>query len=324
MDSRRTTGKVTVLLNPVTQRAFELFPPGYDVAGVELSDPQAAERLRETEVLVTSGRIALDRALIQRMPNLRFVQTHGVRLDESDHAALADRRSPVARVQGSEAPRVAEHAMLLLLLLSRQCLRRCLDLKQRGEWRGAGEEAWELAGKTMAILGFGYIGRSVARKAQGFDMRVIAWNRDPDKPRPPADGVEFFPLETVLREADVLCIATPLSSQTRGLINAERLALMKPTAILVNVGRGEIVDQAALIDAVESARLAGAGLDVTTPEPLPPDDPLLKVDRIVITPHYAGGSRDSRPRARSYIYENVARYFRGETPLRLVTPESVT
>ena len=320
----RTTGKVTVLLNQVTQRAFEQFPPGYDVAGVELNDPKAADRLRETEVLITSGRISLDRALIERMPNLRFVQTHGVGVDKIDHAALAEHQILVANNQGSNAPSVAEHAMLLALVLSRQFLQPYLDLKQRGEWRGAGEEAWELAGKTMAILGFGAIGRSVAKKAQAFDMRVIAWHRDPAKPRPPEDGVEFFPLETVLGEADVVCIATPLSSQTRGLINAERLALMKPTAILINVGRGEIVDQAALIVAVESGRLAGAGLDVTTPEPLPPDDPLLKVDRIVITPHYAGGSRDSRPRARSYIYDNVARYFRGETPLRLVTPESVT
>lgn len=175
----------------------------------------------------------------------------------------------------------------------------------------------------MGVLGFGYIGKACARRAAGFDMRVIGWNRNPDRPRPPEAGVEFFPLDTVLRESDVLMIATPLSQQTRGLIGRDQLARMKPSAVIVNVGRGPIIDEAALAEAVESGRLAGAGLDVTAREPIEPDSPLLKVDNIVITPHYGGGSSDSRARGRIYIYDNVARYFRGETPARLVTEDSL-
>ena len=325
MSGDRTTGKITILLNSVTRRIYEEFPAGYDVVAIRRNhhDPTELDRLRETEVLVTTGDMVVPDALIDHMPSLRFIQSFGVGVDKLPLKTCWERGILVSNTLGHNAPSVAEHAMLLTLVLSRRFLGPYLSLKERGEWRGAGEEAWELAGKTMAILGFGHIGRSVARKAQGFDMRVIAWHRQPERPRPPEDGVEFLPLETVLRESDVLCIATPLSEQTRGLIGAPQLALMKPTAIIVNVGRGGIIDEAALVEAVESGRLAGAGLDTTAREPLPPDDPLLKVDNIVVTPHYAGGSRDSRVRGRQYVYDNIARYFRGETPERLVTADSL-
>ncbi|HEX2172144.1 MAG TPA: 2-hydroxyacid dehydrogenase [Dehalococcoidia bacterium] len=318
------TGKVTVLTeNPTTSRIYELFPKGCDVVGLRRSDPGAAERLAETEVLISSGGLVIDRPLIEAMPNLKFVQSHGVGVDKTDVRLLWERGVLVANTQGHNAISVAEHAMMLALVLSRRFIGPYRGLKERGAWQGAGEEAWELAGKSVGILGFGYIGKAVARMAQGFDMRVIAWQRRPERPRPPEDGVEFFPLETVLRESDVLCIATPLSQQTRGLIGADQLALMKPTAIIVNVGRGPIIDQVALIDAVQSGRLAGAGLDVTTSEPLPPGHPLLGVDNIVVTPHYAGGARDSRARGRQYVYDNVARFLRGETPERLVTEDTL-
>lgn len=318
----RTTGKVTVLMDHITDKIYENFPEGYDVAGIQRSDPGADDRLRETEVLI-SCLTPVDPTTIDAMPNLRFVQVFGVGVDKLDLPALWERGVVVSNTLGHNAPSVAEHAMLLALVLCRQFVGPYLDLKQKGEWRGAGEQAWELAGKKMGILGLGHIGKSVARKAQGFGMKVVAWQRSPDRPRPPEDGVEFASLEDVLRTSDVLCIATPLSQQTRGLINAERLALMKPTAIIVNVGRGPIIDEAALIDAVENGRLAGAGLDVTAQEPCDPNDPLLKVDGIVVTPHYAGGSRDSRVRGRQYVYDNVARYFRGDTPERLVTEDSL-
>ncbi|HEX2172941.1 MAG TPA: NAD(P)-dependent oxidoreductase, partial [Dehalococcoidia bacterium] len=289
-------------------------------AGIRLDDPGAGARLAETEVIATAL-TSVDRAVIEAAPNLRLVQAFGIGVNRHDVLALAERGILIANTEGSNSVSTAEHGFMLALVLSRQFLRPYLDLKQQGAWRGAGEEAWELAGKTMAILGYGNIGRAVGRMARGFDMRVIAWNRRADQPRPPEDGVHFYPLEALLPEADVLYIALPLSRQSRGLIGAEQLALLKPSAILINVGRGPIVDEVALIDAVDSGRLAGAGLDVTTQEPLPPDSPLLKVDRIVVTPHYGGGSRDSLARMRRYVVENVVRYLRGETPEHLVSAD---
>lgn len=324
MTNDRTTGKITVLTeSPVTRKVLELFPPGYDVAGVSRTDPGADARFAETEVLIGSGGLVLDRALFERLPQLRFLQNHGVGVDKVDLRYLWDRGVLVANTQGHNAISVAEHALALTLVLCRRFLPAYLDLKQRGEWRGPGETAWEISGKTLGILGYGYIGQALAEMGRGFRMRPIGWNRNPDRPRPSQDGVEFFPLETVLRESDVLMIATPLSQQTRGLIGREQLALMKPTAVIINVGRGKIIDEDALIEAVENGRLAGAGLDVTATEPLPAESPLFKVDNIIVTPHTGGGSSDSRARGRQYVYDNVARYRRGEQPLRLVTEASL-
>jgi D-3-phosphoglycerate dehydrogenase len=145
-----------------------------------------------------------------------------------------------------------------------------------------------LAGRTLGVIGYGRIGREVGRLLEPWGMRVAVTQRTPvDEP-----GVTYLPLDTLLAEADVVVVACPLTDETRGMLDARRLALMKPTAFLVNVARGAIVDQAALVSALRDGRLAGAGLDVVDPEPLPADDPLLELPNVVGAPHSLGYTDD--------------------------------
>lgn len=306
--------------NQATEQIFLGLPDGYNIRFASRDDVAGAERLRETEILV-AALARVDRDLVATMPRLRLVQGFGVGTDLFDLDALRARGIQVANTHGYNADVVAEHAMMLTLVLSRRFVQSYLDLKQRGEWRGSGNCSWELQGKSLGILGFGCVGRALARKARAFDMRVAAWNRRPGTLRPPEDGVAFLALEDLLAQTDVLCITAPLTDETRGLIGARELARLKPRAVLINVGRGAIVDHDALIAAVQAGDLRGAGLDVTDPEPLPAGHPLLQVDNIVVTPHCAGASIDTRARGRRVVYENIDRYLRGEAPEHLV-PDS--
>lgn len=309
---------VSVLHNWATEQIFHDFEPGYDIGLVAADDAAGRARLRDTEVLVVAL-APIDARLLDLAPRLRLVLNFGVGLDLLDMAALRARGVRVANTPGYNADVVAEHALMLLLVLSRGFVRSYLDLKMRGKWRGSGPWSWELKGKRLGIIGFGEVGKALARKARGLEMTVSAWNRRGD-PRPPRDGVDFLNFTALLAASDALCVCAPLTAQTRGLVGRQALQAMKPGAVLLNVGRGAIVDQTALLEAVTSGHLRGAGLDVTDPEPLAPDDPLLGVDNIVITPHCAGTSTDTRARGRRRIYANIDRYARGDTLRGEVAP----
>lgn len=319
----RVAVPITILRNRATEQIFRSLPDGYNIRFASRDDAAGAERLRETEILI-AALAAVDRDLVAAMPRLRLVQSFGVGTDLFDLDALRERGILVANTRGYNADVVAEHAMMLTLVLSRSFVQPYLDLKQRGEWRGSGNRSWELQSKSLGILGFGRVGRALARKARAFDMRVAAWNRRPGTPRSPQDGVVFLALEGLLAQTDVLCITAPLTDETRGLIGARELARLKPGAVLINVGRGPIVDQDALIAAVQAGDLRGAGLDVTDPEPLPARHPLLQVDNIVVTPHCAGSSTDTRARGRRVVYENIDRYLRGQVLEHLVLDDDGT
>lgn len=318
MASRSDSPVITILRNTSTEQIFPELPAGYDIRLVAPDDPGAGRRLRNTEILVVAL-ARVDSGLLDAMPCLRLVHNFGVGVDLLDLDALHTRGILVANTRGYNADVVAEHAMMLLLVLSRGFVKSYQDLKSRGEWHGSGPWSWELKGKRMGIVGLGHVGRALARKARAFDMSVHAWNRQ-GTARAPEDGVSFLPLLELLATSDALCISAPLTAETHSLIDRPALARMKAEAVLINVGRGPIVDQTALIDAVRSGRLRGAGLDVTDPEPLPPRHPLLAVDNIIITPHCAGTSVDTRARGRAMVYDNIDRYVRGEPLLNLVEP----
>jgi len=318
MSERRRAPVVTILRNAATAQIFRELPDNYDIAFAGAENAPDRQRLRNTEVLIVAL-TRVDAALLDLMPKLRLVQNFGVGLDLLDLQALRARGIQVANTRGYNADVVAEHAMMLLLVLSRGFVKPYLDLKQRGEWRGSGPWSWELKGKRLGILGYGHVGRALARKARCFDMTVEVWNRS-GAARSSRDGIAWLSLDELLASTDALCITAPLTAQTRALIGREALARMKPGAVLVNVGRGPIVDQEALIEAVRTGRLRGAGLDVTDPEPLPPDHPLLSVDNIVVTPHCAGVSSDTRARGRAMVYDNIERFARGEPVRNRVEP----
>ena len=178
----------------------------------------------------------------------------------------------------------------------------------------------DVHGATLGLIGFGRIGQAMARRARGFDMRVLYF----DPSAPPTDSALIATgadLETVLRESDFVSLHTPLTSETRGLMNRERLALMKPTAILINTARGPIVDPAALHEALSQGRIFAAALDVTDPEPIPADSPLLALDNLIVVPHIASASVATRQKMSLMAAQNLIAGLQGERLPDCVNPE---
>ncbi len=241
---------------------------------------------------------------------------------------VADGSILVTNAQRIFAPQIADHAMGLLLSLSRR-LARYVEQQRDGAWShptasvsvALDSTYWELEGKAMLVLGLGGIGTEVARRADAFGMRVRA-TRNSSRDGP--DFVEYvgLPDETLsmVGWADVVVDALPLTPQTRGMVSEEFLDAMKPTAYLINVGRGETVDTEALIRALHEGLIAGAGLDVTDPEPLPPDHPLWTAPNLVLTPHVAGASEHLATRSLVLAMENLRRYVAGDRMVSVIDP----
>jgi len=239
-----------------------------------------------------------------RCPRLRLISVWGTGTDHVDLPAAARHGITVTNTPGVSAISIAEHALALLLAVARRIPQ--LDAAtRRGEWpRG---QSIELHGKTCGIVGLGAIGRQFARIAAGIGMRAIAWTMHP-KPEP---GVEFVELDDLYRASDVVSVHLRLSPATEGFIGPRQLALMKPTAILINTARGAIIDEAALIRALAASRLAGAGLDVFSAEPLPPGHPLATLPNVVITPHCAGITPEALEAGLSMAVENIWAFLDG-------------
>jgi D-2-hydroxyacid dehydrogenase (NADP+) len=210
--------------------------------------------------------------------------------------------------------------MALILALSRR-LPEARDNQAKRVWRGMigdlAEREDELGGKTLLVVGLGDIGGRLARIAKAFDMRVVGLRRDPGAGRGPADAVHRMEeLKPLLPEADFVALSCPLTKETENLVDAEALSRMKPSAHLVNVARGRVVDEAALVDALAARRIAGAGIDVTAEEPLAPNSPLWGMAHVLITPHTAGETRRYEDNVIEILRDNLGRLWRGEQQLR--------
>ncbi len=252
-------------------------------------------------------------------PRLRFVQSISAGTDQYDKAAFAAHGVRLASAAGVNANAVAEHAMAMILATERHIVSG-RDNQARAHWRPMiseiGSREAELAGRTMVIVGLGRIGSRLARFARAFDMHVIGVKRDPSSGGEGADRVvATADLASVLPEADIVVLACPLTAATENLIDAAALARMKPTALLVNVARGLVVDETALIAALQSGRLRAAALDVTREEPLPATSPLWSMPQVLITPHTAGETQGYEDNVIDILVENLARLSRGERAL---------
>ena len=252
---------------------------------------------------------------------LRWVQSHSAGVDR--YLGLADlmQRDEIVltNMKGVHGPVIAEHVMAMLLSLCR-ALPDFQRAQDQGRWdRRAGSGQRVLAGSTLLVVGLGGIGTEVARRAHGFDMHVLATARSP---RPAPEFVAELgtgeDLSRFLAEADFVVICLPLTDETRGLFDAARLAELKHDAILVNIGRGPIVDTEALVDALERGALGGACLDVTDPEPLPAGHPLWARGDVIITPHTAATGELTGRRREQLFHENVRRFGAGEPLLNVV------
>lgn len=248
---------------------------------------------------------------------------HGAGLDMIPVEAATAAGVLVANVPGANAVTVAEHAIFAAIALLRRFREVDGALRSQG-WeagRAFADHGRELGGRVLGIVGFGQIGGALARIAgQGFGMRVVACTRRPDTL--PA-GVQAMALEGLMAQVDVLVLCCPLTDATRGMISAARLGAMKPGAILINVARGPVVDEGALLAALQSGHLGGAALDVFATQPLPRDHPLLALPNVVLTPHMAGITEDSMARIGQVVVAEVLRVLDGGLPVNLCNPEVV-
>ena len=283
-----------------------------------------AEPLRgiETADGIIAGGLLYSAEVMDRAPHLKVIARTGIGVDTVDIAAATKRG--VAVVNTPDAPSVptAEQTMMLLLAVAKHLKQSELRLRTGERNFHARHNALELAGKTLGLAGFGRIARLVARMAQGFAMKVVTFD-----PYVPAEVAEQMGVERVqsfdelLSRADVVSLHTPLLPETRRLMNAAAFAKMKRGSIFINAGRGGLVDEAALLDAVKSGHLFGAGLDVTDPEPAQPDNPLLHLENVVVTPHVASATPEGKTRMFVGALQQVVQVLKGERPPHLVNPE---
>lgn len=269
-------------------------------------------------VVAATGRI--DTKRLATMPNLQWYQQWGAGADWllRDAAAQA---APfiVTSASGIHAIQISEHIFALLFAFARR-LPQAFSLQQQHKWASPDwGEVFELANKTMLLIGVGAIGTRTARLAHAHDMRVIGVRRDPQES---IEGIDEMvgpdALHTVLSRADFVVVTVPLTTETRHLLGPAEFAQMKPNAILVNIGRGGTIDEAALIDALSTGTIAGAGLDVTAEEPLPEDSPLWDMGNVIITAHYAGKTPHYDGRAFAMFQENLPRFVNGQPMINLV------
>lgn len=283
----------------------------------EISDVDAVILPWHTDVM--------DREAIGLAPRLQVIGRHGVGYDNIDLQAATERGVYVTFTPVL-APTMADTTFALLISAARR-IAEADHFVKGGGWTIGGEWVpWKFMGydmhhKTLGIIGCGRIGGGVARRAKGFEMRILYFDEIPQPDVERETGAVRVDLEQLLREADLISVTCSLNEKTRGLIGKKQFAMMKPTAILVNTARGPIVDQAALVEALQSKRIAAAGLDVFIEEPIPPDDPILRLDNAVLLPHIGSATLENRRKMGVAVAQDVVSVLTGKQPTYLLNPK---
>lgn len=276
---------------------------------------------RDCDIVIV--RAPLPKSLFDDGTRLRAAIRHGAGVDMIPVEAASRAGVLVANVPGVNAPTVAEHVVFAAIGLLRKWREVDGDLRRDGWLAGRrhAETGRELGGKVMGLIGMGAVGQAVSRLALAFGCRVIG--HSPSGRNFP-DGVACLAIDRVVSEADILVLCCPLMPETRGLIDARRFARMKPGSLLINVARGPVVEEAALVEALAAGRLGGAALDVFSVQPLPLGHPLLGLSNVIVTPHMAGITEESMARMGRGAVAEALRVLRGELPAHLVNPEAVS
>ena len=274
--------------------------PEIEVVDVAGKAGELDKVIASAHALIVRSETRVTAQLMAHAPNLRVVARAGTGVDTIDVPAATRRGIAVMNTPGANTVSAGEHAMGLLLALVRRIPDAAAAMR-RGEWDRKRFEGTELRGKTMGVVGLGRIGAHVAQLARAFGMQVIG--HDPYLPSERAAElhVRLLPIDDLLRQADVVTLHVALTDQTHHLIDATRLKLMKPTAVLINTARGELVDESALADAVKEKRIGGAAIDVFAVEPLPADSPLRALDRVILTPHLAASTAEAQERVATEV-----------------------
>ncbi|MBZ4653562.1 MAG: glyoxylate reductase [Peptococcaceae bacterium] len=281
----------------------------------EMNEAEKEASLKEADYfLVATTKITKD--MLNKAAKVRMVQKTGIGVDNIDLQAAFDLGIPVCNTPGGNATGVAELTIGMILSLYRKL--NVLDrATKNGEWLmwELRPSSYEMSGKTHGFIGFGNIGKTTAKLSQAFGTNVIYY----DKYRLPESeektlGVTYMEMDEVLKNADIISLHIPLLPETRNLISTRELSLMKPTAILINVSRGHIVDEKALAQALENNVIAGAGFDTFASEPVEKDNPLLKFDNVLATPHIGAGTRDTLNKVLGLAFQNFSLIEKGENP----------
>ena len=279
------------------------------------NNEETIERINEADVIINiRSAVSFPREVLEACPSLRLLSVWGTGVDHVDLAAAEELGITVANTPGYGAPYVSEHALALALAVSRQVVQNDRRIREGGWAAGFIDE---LYGKTLGVVGTGAIGRRMVQLGQGIGMNVVAWTFNPTPERANEYGVEFLELDELLRRSDVVSLHVALTPESQGMIGREQLALMKPTAILVNAARGAVVDESALVEALQEGAIGGAGLDVFEVEPLPPGHPLTALDNVVLAPHAGSMAYNGTMRGLEMSIENLEQFAAG-SPVNVV------
>jgi len=319
-----------VFLGYVQEREVERIrlnaPDDVEIIAVhrDAPEPDIHAALADADMIVP-WRIRLNLDLVRKAPKLKFVQALSAGVDYLPVAELAEMGVRVANNGGANSVAVAEVAVWLIITFYRDLETQLLQLRSGKYAEGLFERWWEfneLTGKRVGIVGLGHIGFDVARRLAGWGCEVVYYDILPMTPeREQEANVKRVEFDELLGTSDIVTLHVPLTERNRGLIGRRELGLMKETAVIVNTGRGGVIDESALIDALEARAIRGAALDVTEIEPIEMDNPLLKLDNVVLLPHFAGGSIEARHKALDFAVRNAGRLAVGEEPESIVTPE---
>jgi len=308
------------------------FPPDWEVRYLgEREDAFGEEVIAaadpEAQFLLLTPYPVVTASLIEKLPRLKMIQMVGVGYEKVDIEAAASAGVVVANSPGANATTVAEFTLGIIILLLRRVLEGDMAVRQ-GRWKEVreaflAEGLEELGESLLGLVGLGNIGQRVARLALAFGARVVYYDVERKTETERELGITYLPLDELLSSADIVSLHVPLLPQTQNLIGERELSLMKPRAVLINTSRGGLVDEAALVRALEAGRIAGAAIDTFTQEPLPPDHPLLGLApqlsyRLLLTPHLAGVTRQAFGRMVKNAIDNIARVARGEPPQYVV------
>jgi phosphoglycerate dehydrogenase-like enzyme len=304
--------------------ARSLAPPGFEIVVADHGTPEFYEAAADAEYYLGLAR-QMGGEFFRSAPKLKLVQLLSAGYDRVDVEAARKAKVPVANNGGANAIAVAEHTFALMLAVLKRIVRFHNEVVA-GQWHvGATPDTrvFELAGRTLGIVGLGNIGKKVARRAAGFDMRVRYYDilrlREHEED---ALGVQYVLFDELLRTSDVVSLHVPLTDTTRAMLGARELSLMKPTAVLVNTCRGPVVDEPALFEALKARRIAGAGLDVMVEEPPVKNHPLFALPNVTFTPHSAGPTWENWTARFRNGFDNIQRVAAGRKPLWVI-PELV-
>lgn len=313
-----------VFLHGLPQEIVDLVtsytPEGFTTTSVDgkLPEEELIKVVKEAQFIVVYRARLSDRVL-RAATEARLVQLLSAGYDRMNLKLMKELGIPCASNGGANSWAVSDHAVLLMLSLYKYLVLADKSARE-GRWSAPIDrlKTYEMANKMVGILGFGNIGRKVAQRVQGFEARVQYYDKYPlPEQRDRELNVERVPLDELFRSSDIITCHTPLTPETRHIASRERMALMKPSAVLINTSRGPVVDEPALIEALREGLIAGAGLDVFEKEPVDLDNPLLKMENVVVTPHRAGTTWNTWFRRAEFAYQNIKRVWEGNPPLAL-------